>query len=253
MENFDKILYPTEEEKSKSIAWIVEKGIVPPRRLSDALAGILKEIGVRELFFGVGDCVFLAFMGAAFWGMGIFSSVMKHPDMVYILMFFSSPFLYALLHVLTVWKDIMTGTYEQLMTLKISLRRMTVLRMFVFGGFSVVLTVMTGIWFYVFLPDSVSVFKVLGLSFTSLFLFAWMELLVEWKWRTPFSCFAVPAVWILLGTLLTLFERNMHRLFEVIPTVFFMMTAVIFAALYYNMLKTYYFDLKEGVVHYVVD
>lgn len=253
MENFDKILYPTEEEKCKSIARIVEKGIVPPRRLSDAFVGILKEIGFRELFFGVGDCVFLAFLGAAFLGMGIFSSVMKHPDIVYLLIFISSPFLYALLHLLTIWKDIMTGTYEQLMTLKISLRRMTVLRMLVFGGFSVVLTVMTGIWFYVFLPDSVSVFKVLGLSFTSLFLFAWMELLVEWKWRTPVSCFVVPVVWIVLGTLLTLFERNMRQLFEVIPAVFFMMTAVIFAVLYYNMLKTYYFDLKEGVVHYVVD
>lgn len=253
MENFDKVLYPTEEEKDRSIAGIVENGVVLPRRLSSAIAGILKEIGVRELFFGVGDCVFLAFLGAVLFWMEIFSSVMKQSDMVYLLLFFSSPFLYGLLHLLTVWKDIMTGTYEQLMTLKISLRRMTVLRMFVFGGVCVVLTAMAGFWFYGFLPDSVSVFKVLGLSFTSLFLFAWMELVVEWKWRKPFSCLVVPAVWIVLGILLTRFEKNLCQIIEVIPTVVFMMTAAVFAMLYYSMLKTYYFDLKEGVVHYVVN
>ncbi|MCM1468375.1 MAG: hypothetical protein NC086_09520, partial [Alistipes sp.] len=184
MMDFEQVSYPTEEEKNKSIARILEKGVVPPRRLLGGLIGILREVRVRDLFFGVGDCVFLAFLGVfLLWG-GVFRAVMKQADAAYLLIFFFSPFLYALLHTLTVWKDIMAGTYEQLMVLKISLRRMTVLRMFVFGGFSVVLTVLTGVCFFVLLPGSVSVFKVLGLSFTSLFLFAWLELLAEWKCGT---------------------------------------------------------------------
>lgn len=253
MMNFEQVSYPTEEEKNKSIAQIIESGVVTRRSLSRSLFGILRGVGVSDLFFGVGDCVFLAVLGALLLWMGVFTSVMKHSDMVYLLIFFSSPFLYALLHLLTVWKDIMTGTYEQWMTLKISLRRMTVLRMFVFGGFSVVLTVLAGVCFFVLLPDSVSVFKILGLSFTSLFLFAWTELLVEWKWRKIFSCFVVPALWLVLGILMTYFEKNMRLLFNAVPAVFFMVMAVVFAVLYYNMLKTYYFDCKEGVLHYVVD
>lgn len=252
MMNEKYIPFPTEEEKNDSIQKIVTDGVQPPCSLGSAVMRLIREISVRELFFGVGDCVFLAFLAAALLWSAVFASAGQTEAILPMLMFFASPFLYALLHLLTVWKEIMAGTYERLMTCRLSLRQMTILRMLVFGGISVLASTLlnAGLWFI--LSDeckgAYTYLRMTGISFSGLFLFAWMELMAEWKWRLPASCTVAPLLWGVLGILSFLWQEHIRTVLFAVPTAVFVMIACTFAVLYFGTLKRYYFDSKEGAL-----
>lgn len=251
--NTDKIPFPTEEEKNKSIAFIIEQGFHHPCHLREAIPILWREVGIQGLFFGVGDCVFLSFLSAMLLWIGIFASARQDLTTFYLFDFLLSPFLYAVLHLLTVWKDIMVGTYEQFMTFRISLRQMTILRMFVFGGISVMLSVGISWISWLLFIRTASLLRILSLSFAALFLFAWMELLIEWKWRAPISYFIVPIIWIGLGIFLLSFGKYVQKILLAIPVVVFFALALAFAICYFFTLEKYYFDFKEGGLHHAVD
>lgn len=252
MRNENYIPFPTEEEKNDSIHKIVTDGVQPPCSLGSAVLRLTGEISVRDLFFGVGDCLFLAFLAAALFWSGVFLSARQTEALLPVLMFFASPFLYALLHLLTVWKEIMSGMYERLMTCRLSLRQMTILRMMVFGGISVLVSTLlnAGLWFV--LSDACkgayTYLRMMGISFSGLFLFAWTELVAEWKWRLPASCTAAPLLWGILGVSSFFWQERIRTVLLTVPTAVFVMTAGIFAALYLGTLKRYYFDSKEGAL-----
>lgn len=251
--NLEKIPFPTEEEKNRSIAQIIEKGVEQPCCLSAALPILWKELGLQGLFFGVEDCVFLSFLGAVLLWTGVFTSVKQNSAALYLLIFLISPFLYAVLHLLTVWKNIMIGTYERFMTLKISLWQMTVIRMLLFGGVSVVFSVGMSIVFWLPFANTDSFLRMLSLSFAALFLFAWTELLVEWKWRTPISYLITPGIWTVLGIVLLGLGEDVQYVLLSVPVAVFFMIAFIFAVLYWNRLKKYYFVHKEGALNHAVN
>ena len=240
--NLENIPFPTKEEKEKSIAFIVAEGVRQPSCFCTAVLLLWRDIGLQRLFFGIGDCVFLAFLGVILVWTGIFVSAKQNLNLLYLLIFLLSPFLYAVLHLLTVWKDIMVGMYEQLMTLRISLRQMTTLRMLVFGGISVLLCAGISIISWLLFSDTASFLRMLSLSFASLFLFAWMELLVEWKWRAPLSYFIVPVGWIGIGILLLGLGEYVQKILLVIPVIVFFIAGFLFAGCYFYILKKYYFD-----------
>lgn len=252
IENLENIPFPTEEEKENSIAFIVAEGVKQPHCFYTTILLLWRDIGLQRLFFGVGDCVFLAFLGVILVWTGIFASVKQNLNLLYLLIFLLSPFLYAILHLLTVWKDIMVGTYEQFMTLRISLRQMTTLRMLVFGGISVLLCVGISMISWFLFSDMASLIRMLSLSFAALFLFAWMELLVEWKWRAPLSYFIVPVSWIGIGGLLLGLGEQVQRVLLAIPVMVFLIVAFLFAGCYFYTLKKYYFDSKEGALYHVI-
>lgn len=248
--DFEKIPFPTEEEKNRSIAQIVEKGVEQPCCISMVFSVLWKGIGLQGIFFGVEDCVFLSFLGAALLWAGVFTSVKQDSAKLYLLIFLISPFLYAALHLLTVWKDIMMRTYERFMTLKISLWQMTVVRMLIFGSISIVFSVGMSIGFWLLFVNTDSLLRMLSLSFASLFLFAWTELLIEWKWKAPVSYFITPGIWTFFGIVLLGVEEDVQQYVQYIllsvPAAIFFIIAFIFAALYFKRLKKYYFVHKEG-------
>lgn len=255
--DFEKIPFPTEEEKNRSIAHIVEKGVGQPCCISMVFSVLRKGIGLQGLFFGVEDCVFLSFLGAVLLWTGVFTSVKQDSAKLYLLIFLISPFLYAVLHLLTVWKDIMMGTYERFMTLRISLWQMTVVRMLIFGGVSVVFSVGMSIGFWLLFANTDSLLRMLSLSFASLFLFAWTELLIEWKWRVPASYFMTPGIWAVFGIILLgsgeHVQQSVQYILLSVPVAVFFMIGFIFAVLYLKRLRKYYFVHKEGALNHVVN
>lgn len=249
----EKIPFPTEEEKNKSIAFIVENGLNPPCCLRKAIPALWREVGIQNVLFGVGDCVFLSFLGAILLWTGIVASARQDLAMLYLLDFILSPFLYAVLHLLTVWKDIMVGTYERFMTLRISLRQMTILRMLIFGGISVMLSVGISLISWMLFIHTASLLRILSLSFAALFLFAWMELFIEWKWSAPISYLIVPVVWLGFGVFLLSVGEYIQKILLAIPVILFFALSFTFAVFYFYTLEKYYFDQKEGGLHHAVD
>ncbi len=252
MRKYEEVKLPTEEEKNKSIQTILATGMPEPQKLSCVLLYLWHSIGFRGLFFGVGDCVFLSVLLSGLLWAYLFSSLVSSQSILCVLLFLASPFLYALLHLLTIWKEIMTGTYELKMACRYSLKQMTTLRMLIFGGISVVLsiTVSTGVWLMV--SKEFSILRIMSISFSALFLFAAIQLLVEWKWKAPASYFFTPLFWTALSVLLLAAgEPAEHFLLE-IPTAVFWLVSGGAVALYGGTLKRYYFGYKEGALSHVV-
>ena len=131
--NKNHIPYPAGDDKEKSIKLIVASGMPEQQRLSAALPKIYRYIGFRGLFFGVGECVFLTVVASILLWLSLLSTINDNTTFLYAI-FMASPFMYAALHLLTTWKEIMSGTYEYMMSCRCSLRQLTVLRMLVFGG-----------------------------------------------------------------------------------------------------------------------
>lgn len=251
MRENEKILFPGMEEREKSIEMIVTKGTQAPRSLYTALLKAWNCVGVRGLFCGVEDGVLLALFGAGMLWAGIFCTSEKATGNLYLPVFLVSPVFYAALHLLTFWKEQMAGTYEQLMVCRLSLRQMTVLRMLFFGGVSLIAAgcLSIGVWFR--FGETYPPYRMFGLSSAALFLFAWLSLVIEWRFHTPLAHLFAPLVWVGGGIALLLWDAA-RDLFPKIPTAVFLLAAVLFARLYAGELKKYYFKEKEGAMAYAV-
>ena len=105
-----KISMPTEAEKQRAIARILDAGL--PRRVAFGreLREVLQRIGPRALLFGVGDCLALSLL---IWALCLLSAlfVAGSTGSLAPALFLFSPLLYAALSLLTAWKNLQTGIW----------------------------------------------------------------------------------------------------------------------------------------------
>ena len=247
----ENILYPTGEEREKSIRRIVTEGMPPRCSLRAALWRAWSCMGIRGLFCGVEECVILALLGAGMMWLCAFGAYGKMIGDLSLPVFMLSPAFYAALRLLAFWKEQMAGTYEQLMVCRLSLRQMTALRTLLIGGISLLMCGGLGVGVWLWSGEAYLPFRMLALSSASLFLFAWLSLAVEWRLRLQFAYLVTPAVWI-GGSIGLVLCENARTLLTEVPTVVFMLAAVLFAELYWKQLKKYYFREKEGAFTYAV-
>jgi len=251
MRDYNYIPLPSKEEKEQSIQFIVASGMPARQSLSAALPIVFKSVGFRGLFFGIGECVFLAVLASVLLWVCLLSAIDSNNILLYAL-FSASPFLYAALHLLITWKEIMSGTYEFMMTCRCSLRQLTVLRMLVFGGVCVVVSVIVSTITGIISAGGISIFRCVSVSFSALFLFAAVQLLVDWKWHSPKCHFAAPIFWLLLSFVLFLLgEKSMDFIIN-IPNFVFWIITMISLSVYVVTVKRYYFNPKEGALKYAV-
>lgn len=242
--------FPAAAEREASIRHIVAAGLPAPKQLRKAVPELVRTLGVRNLFFGVEDCVFLAVLLTVLVLAGVLVSASSDSGMLTVLLMIFSPVFYMALHILTVWKEVMTRTYELLMTCRCSLRQLTVVRMLIFGGMSLCFSTAFSGGLSLRWEDGPGLPRLLSISFASLFLFACLSLLAERKWPAPMSCLPAPGAWIVLGVVLLLLGERAETLLAGISTMAFALAACGGAVLYFSMLKCYYFVPKEGAAVY---
>ena len=162
-----KIPMPTGEERQAAIRRIVELSGVERRNRR-------RSVSLSVVFFGVENCLFLPVLAALLCL--IPGAVLVRLDTVVPLLFLFSPALYAALHLLTAWKDTASGVAEWRRSCKLSACTLLTLRMLVFGGLAVIVCVPTNILLWLTSGRSWSLPWMLGLSFSSLFLYAALTL-----------------------------------------------------------------------------
>lgn len=243
MIDWEPIPMPAEEERRQAVRAVVDAGLPPP-------AGrLLREIPLSVLFFGAGDCLFLAVLitGVCFVPLAVAVS-QKVP--LAPLLFLLSPLLYAALQFLTMWKEFMTGTLEWKQTCRVPFRVLTALRMLVFGGASVAVCVPVNVLFWELSLHSAALPWMLGVSFSSLFLYAALSLSCQ-RFRRREAMLAAPALWLILGIALLCWEDGTALLFRVPAFVFFLL-ALTGLVLFLMELKHYLSRSIEGGLRYAV-
>ena len=216
----------------------------------DTILDVARALGLRKLFFGTGDCIALSFVIVVLVG-GILLLRMA-VDEVFLVggTFFLSPLLYALLHLMVLWKEWMTGTYEMKMVCRYNLRQITTLRMLVFGAASSLGNgaLMAALWSL--MGRTLPLLKLLGLSFSALFLFAVLLLAAQLATRCMALLLAVPVCWTAAGLLALQFGEQILHILLAVPTAAPVAAAALTIVLFGAELRRYFYKKEEGGFQY---
>ena len=208
-----KIPMPTGEERQAAIRRKVELSGVEQRANRPS-------IPLSVVFYGVEDCLFLPVQAVLLCL--IPGAVIARFDSMAPLLFLFSPALYAALHLLTAWKDTASGVAEWRRSCKLSACTLLALRMLVFGGLAVIVCVPANILLWLTSGRSWSLPWMLGLSFSSLFLYAALTLFCL---RLRQGMVIPPVVWGVAGLLLLVWERGGELLLRVPVLILFVLAA----------------------------
>lgn len=245
----------TQDEIENSIAFILKEVNLQPVTFREFLRSYFQEVGFRYLFWGMGDILFI--VGLLLIGIGIlyFPDLHHllendHSDEIYFTVFMASPLCYALLYFLGIWKERLLGTFELKMTLRVSLKELLILRMLAFSGISLVVSVGSNALIWQLLSQELSLMRLFSLSFSSLFLFANIQLLLEYKIPIRCSHWVTPIIWVAVGVLFVWKQDRIAQLLLYLPLS--IVTAIVFGLLllFIYLLRHNYFMEKEGTITY---
>ncbi|MDX8046769.1 hypothetical protein SH601_12325 [Gracilibacillus sp. S3-1-1] len=245
----------TQNEKENSITFILKEVDLQPATFRSFLRSYFQEVGFRYLFWGMGDILFI--IGLLLIGTGImyfsdfhYSLENDYSNKVYFTVFMASPLCYALLYFIGIWKEKLLGTFELKMTLRVSLKELLILRMLAFSGISLLVSVGTNIFIWQLLGQELSLMRLFSLSFTSLFLFANIQLLLEYKIPIHYSYWVTPMIWGVVGVLLIWQQEKIAQLLFYLPlsVVSGIVLGLLFLFMY--LLRHNYFMQKEGTITY---
>lgn len=220
---------PSEAEKQLSIEYIKENGLVKSENIFSAMKRIYKNLGIKNIFFGVGDCLFLAFICvlAAF---GISSQM--EPEYLNCTVLVTAPLFFVIAHLLTSWKDYMSGTAEQKAVCKYKPTHITAFRMLTFSLISIVCDIPASFILSRLLEEEF--LSVLLFSFCSLFLYSLVMTLSLLAIRWRFVEYAVPAAWVAVNLIPSLSLQKwaffLNSLGSALPLAFCVILAVLYIA-----------------------
>ncbi len=184
---------PSEQEKQKAIAQIIDKGYKNRKSMLFLFAEMKETFGLRSLFFGVGDCIYLAVI-IMFVVYAFLLSVGK--TVLFTCIFTASPLLYLTAWLLTVRKEYFSQTLELQNVCKYTPVHITALRMLFFSLLSMVADIPVAAVSSYFLKGTF--WNLLLLSFCSLFLYAVLQLIALMFIRARSAAIILPFAWILL-------------------------------------------------------
>lgn len=245
----------TQDEKENSIAFILNEVNLRPVTFREFLRSYFQEVGFRYLFWGMGDILFI--VGLLLIGVGIlyFPDLHHllendHRDEIYFTVFMASPLCYALLYFLGIWKERLLGTFELKMTLSVSLKELLILRMLAFSGISLIVSVGSNLLIWQLLGQELSLMRLFSLSFSSLFLFANIQLLLEYK--IPMRCghWMTPIIWGAVGVLLVWKQDRIAQFLLYVPVSIVIVIVFGLLLLFIYLLRHNYFMEKEGTITY---
>ena len=244
-----KIPMPTEDEKQRAVAGILDAAL--PRRVSFAreLWAILEQVGPRGLLFGGGDCLALSLLIWALCLLPALALAGANGSLAPALFLFS-PLLYGALSLLTGWKNLQTGLWEWSCTFRISARMVTALRMLCFGALSVLVCVPANWALWLFAGRELPLGWMLSLSLASLFLYGALSLFCQ-RMRGMAGLVGAPACWVLLG-LVSLFWPRAAAWLAAIPTAVFCLLAAAGVVLYLLELRRFCRRPMEGGLSYAL-
>ena len=199
MRNIEKL---STTEKDLAIRKIIQQGVVTPWDRIRKIFNAKSVCSLRILFFGVGDCLFLSILIAACLWMFF---IQLDSQIIVCMIFGISPFAYIALYALTSWKEHILYLYEMRMACKYTIKQITIVRMIYFSAINMILNVSILACFSPSFSAHIELWKVIGLSFTSVFLYGSIMLFVQLRKNTFWVSIVTPTFWIVFNAAIVLF------------------------------------------------
>lgn len=246
MDDFwNQIPMPSQKEKDRQIALILDQGIPAAPRLWETLGETLRTLGWQGLFFGATDCIFLSALVTLLclvpvWGASQQTGVGS-------VAFLFSPVLYGALSFFTSWKELQSGTLEWLRTCRVSHRAVTALRMLVFGGVAVMVAVPGSVLLWELTGREQPLLWTIAISVSGICLYGLLALYCLRLDGFP-GLVAAPAAWAVVAGLPLVWERAAMAIYG-IPAAVFCLIAAVAAALYLMELGRFCRRRTGGKIH----
>lgn len=241
-----KIEYPSQRKIAEQIKIITKKGLVKKRSFFYYLRDIFHSVGLRVIFHGMADAVFIAM--TAVLGIAVISAgiIEQHMNEIYAVSFIASPITYMLLCFFTLWKEKMSGTYEVKMACKYTVYHLTAFRMFLFSLLSMVINT-CGICILCLFGGGLDFWRLFGISVCSLFLFSVILLYGLLHRGGLVVTLAVSFMWIAGNIFVsTVFREIYDRALLAAPPIIHIFVTVALMAAYGSELTKLLFGQKEG-------
>lgn len=246
------IKMPDREEKKHSMQIILEQGMPSGKRSPMWILDLIGKIGIRNLFWGTQDCIFLALIGTAGLAILFLLPAASYMEISLLGLFLVSPAFYGLLHLLTIWKEQQAGLYEIKMTCQYTLRELTALRMVFFGGASVLIDVLFVLLLCRQSQVILSLLKMMGISLSALFLYGMATLMLLSLGKKKESQLFVPVAWCFLCILPVILKIDIWKYLSMIPNIVVLLCVVFTAFLYIFQLGRYLSTNHQGGIYHAV-
>lgn len=239
---------PNEEEKDQVVNIILSQGLKRPASLRACLRELYQALGIRNIFLGVTDCLYLALVCSVL--LGALWLKAEH-RFVCSGLFMLSPFLYVALYLLSLWKETQTGTFEIKMACKYTLRHLTAFRMLCFSSVSIICNILLSA--VVFLNTGGMAFiRLLTVSLCALFLYAVCMLMLLIHSHNPWTHTALPALWTAGNLLLSsLMGPGMEAFLTNVPIAAVIIFLIVTISVYLQEIRIYLFKHDKGAGSYV--
>lgn len=243
------IEYPTREEIEVQIAQITARGLRKRHSLFYYISDIYRNAGLRMIFHGVTDVVFIALMAAAGIAAGfiasVFSGIYSDPQF-HAALFTASPVVYILLCLLSFWKETLSGTYDLKMSCKYTVYHLSALRMLVFSCLSIIFNLcVVGVLCFLF--QGLNFWKLFFISAASLFLFSVLLLFGLLNRDGRASTLIISGLWIAGSlTAFACFGHAYEEFLQTMPLMVHIFVAAILIVCYGAEMARLLFRQKEG-------
>lgn len=185
---------PTGEEKENSVAYIIQSCVKKHDGIFSLCRKMLSIFGIRNIFFGITDCIYLAAVISAVF----LSFCFAVPERFCLAaLFFVSPFFFIGSYAFSLFKEHICGTLEIQRVCKFTPVQLSAVRMLFFS----VLGLIPNLFFSVIFSEfrGVSFFRLFFMSCASLFLYSSVNILSGIFLPKKFPALVQPAVWVALG------------------------------------------------------
>lgn len=245
-----RITMPTEEEKKRSVQLILEQGLPQKKPLQVTLPVLVRTIGLRNLFWNTGSCMFLALLGGILLILFFTIPAVFQMQLLPLSLMLSSPAVYGLLLFLTAWQDRQLGLYAIKMTCYYTLKELTALRMVFFGGACAILDVFFVLCLWHRADAALSLFQMMGVSLSALFLYGTATLLVLSRGKN--RQWLVPLLWCAACLFPVLLGIDILELLRKFPGAAALIAALLVMVLFVIEVERYLSATHKGGIYHVI-
>lgn len=247
MMNIQKL---SETEKDLAISEIIRRGVISPRDKLGKMLEVRRTCTFHTLFFGVGDCLFIGLIAAVCVWMFLIHS---GSQVIVCMIFAASPIAYIAAYLLTAWKERLLQLYDIKMTCRYTLRQIFAIRMVYFSGINILLNVLILFLFMRYWFSAVAFWKVMGLSFTAVFLYGAITLCVQIKGKPYLSTILPPVLWGTISVLVTaLYGEELEKMLLNLAGSLVLIITVAVLVIYLIAMFAFFISRNKGEDNYAV-
>lgn len=223
------------------IARIVDLGVKVKKPFFTYLKDMIQEIGFKNIFHDKNEIIFISLLVVAVLGFFMINITDNNSEIseIYRFIFVSSPILYIVILLFSLFNTKEKGTYELEMSCKYNLYQILALRMFIFSLISTVVNTIIILLVFIW-KDNIDVLRAVCVSITGLFLFSSVFIYIALSSKREVSKLLLVGSWVATNIGIYFIDKKIYNDFLMkVPIYIHLIVTLICVIFYIKNLKRF--------------